>query len=70
MNALFNDFYLGVLDIQRLNYGIITLLPKVKEDEKMQQFRPICMLNCIYKWFIKCLTIRLEPVEDRIIHKV
>jgi hypothetical protein len=36
MMVLFNDFYLGVLDIQRLNYGVITLLPKIKEVEKMQ----------------------------------
>jgi hypothetical protein len=67
--ALFEDFYQGTLDIKRLNYDIITLLPKVKEPEKIQQFRPIRLLNCLYKWFTKCLTIRLEPVADRIIHK-
>jgi hypothetical protein len=44
------------LDIKRINYGIITLLPKVKEAEKIQQFRPICLLNCQFKWFTKCLT--------------
>jgi hypothetical protein len=64
MMALFNDFYLGVMDIQSLNYGVITLLPKVKEVEKMQQFRPICLLNCLHKWFTKCLTTRLEHVAD------
>jgi hypothetical protein len=69
MVLLFQDFYLGVLDIKRINYGIITLLPKVKEAERIQQFRPICLLNCLYKWFTKCLTIRLEPVAARIIHK-
>jgi hypothetical protein len=58
-----------VLDIKRINYGIITLLPKVKEAERIQQFRPICLLNCLHKWFTKCLTIRLEPVAARIIHK-
>jgi hypothetical protein len=67
--ALFEDFYQGTLDIKRLNYDIITLLPKVKEPEKIQQFRLIRLLNCLYKWFTKCLTIRLEPVADRIIHK-
>jgi hypothetical protein len=34
MLALFNEFYLGNLDIRRINYGIITLLPKVKDAEK------------------------------------
>jgi hypothetical protein len=69
MVPLFQDFYLGVLDIKRINYEIITLLPKVKEDERIQRLRPICLLNCLYKWFTKCLTIRLEPVAARIIHK-
>jgi hypothetical protein len=31
---MFTDFYEGTLDIKRLNYGIITLLPKVKDAEK------------------------------------
>jgi hypothetical protein len=34
MLALFNEFYLGNLDIKRINYGIITLLPKVKDAKK------------------------------------
>jgi predicted glutamine amidotransferase len=27
---MINDFYLGNLDINRLNYGVITLIPKIK----------------------------------------
>jgi hypothetical protein len=69
MMDLFYDFYLGRLDVKRINYGIITLLPKVKNAEKIKQFRPICLLNCMYKWITKCLTIRLESVAGRIIHK-
>jgi hypothetical protein len=30
------------MDIRRLNYGVITLLPKVKEATKIQQYTPIC----------------------------
>jgi hypothetical protein len=48
---------------------MITLLAKVKDVGKIQQFRPICLLNCLYKWFTKCLTPRLNVVVDRIIHK-
>jgi hypothetical protein len=69
MLVLFDDFHKGELDIKRLNYGTITLLPKVKEATKIQQFKPICLLNCIYKWFTKTLTIRLEPIAGRIIHR-
>jgi hypothetical protein len=61
--------YEGTLDIKRLNYGIITLLPKIKDAENIQQYRPICLLNCIYKWFTKCLTLRLDVVAGRMIHK-
>jgi hypothetical protein len=66
--VLFDNFHLGTLDIQMLNYGIITLLPKVKEATRKQQFRPICLLNCLYKWFTKCLMIRLELVVGRLIN--
>jgi hypothetical protein len=31
---LFNDFHEGRLDVSRLNYGTITLLPKVQDAEK------------------------------------
>jgi hypothetical protein len=66
---LFMDFHVGSLDIKRLNYGTITLLPKVKDVNRIQQFRPICFLNCLYKWFTKLLTMRLEPVAKRLVHK-
>jgi len=57
---LFDDFYNMKVDVSRLNYGIITLLPKIKEANKIQQYRPICLLNCLYKLITKTLTIRLK----------
>jgi len=53
--------------MSRLNYGIITLLPKVIDAERIHQYRPICLLNCIYKWITKVLTIRLELVVEKLI---
>lgn len=38
---LFHDFYQNKLDVKRLNYGIITLLPKTYNAERIQQFRPM-----------------------------
>jgi len=64
---LFQEFWEGELNVSTLNYGIITLLPKVIDAEKIQQYRPICLLNCIYKWITKVLTIRLEPVAEKLI---
>lgn len=34
--ALFHDFHYGRADVSRLNYGIITLLLKVKDASKIQ----------------------------------
>jgi hypothetical protein len=65
--SLFDHFYAGTLDVQRLNYGIITLLPKVIEANKIQQFRPICLLRCMYKLITKTLTLRVEPYIHKLI---
>jgi hypothetical protein len=63
---LFSAFHNDSLDIQRINYGIITLLPKVSEADRITQYRPICLLWCIYKLITKVLTIRLEPLSDKL----
>lgn len=67
INELFADFHNGKLDVSRLNYGIITLLPKVNVANRIQQFRPICLLNCLYKWITKVLTLRLAPFAEKLI---
>jgi hypothetical protein len=59
---LFQDFYNLKPDIGRFNYGTITLLPKVKEANNIKQYRPICLLNVIYKIFTKTLMLRLDKV--------
>ena len=38
---LFNDFYNDSLKIERLNFGVVTLLPKVDNAADMKNFRPI-----------------------------
>jgi hypothetical protein len=47
--CLYNDFYDEKVNISRINYGIITLLPKIKEASKIQLYIPICLRNYIYK---------------------
>ena len=61
-----NDFYLGTLDIARLN-SIITLVPKVLEANNVKQFRPICLLNVSFKIFTKLLADRLAKFATKII---
>jgi hypothetical protein len=64
---MFNDFHEGRLDVSRINYGVITLLPKVIDAENIQQYRPICLLNCLYKWITKFLNIRMEKYAGKLI---
>lgn len=50
-----------------LNFGVITLIPKVKEANRIQQYRPICLLNVSFKIFTKNATNRINSVVDRIV---
>jgi len=64
---MFSEFHQGILNVSMVNYGIITLLPKIQEAERIHQYRPICLLNCIYKLITKVLTLRLEKVANKLI---
>jgi hypothetical protein len=64
--VLFQDFHTGDLPLFSLNFGIITLIPKEKEVRKIQQYRPICMLNVSFKIFTKVLANRLTSIVCRI----
>jgi hypothetical protein len=43
--AMFHELYKDTLDLFSLNFGIITLIPKIENATKIQQYRPICVLN-------------------------
>lgn len=64
---MFLDFHKGELDIKRLNFGVITLVPKVQDASTIKQYRLICLLNVDYKGFTKVLTDRLIPVAKDVI---
>jgi len=64
---MMNDFSLGQLDIARLNYGEITLIPKVTDAKDVKQFRPICLLNVSFKMFTKLLMEKLSKVATKLI---
>lgn len=61
--ALVRDFECGALDIQRLNYSIVTLIPKEPDARHMKKFRPICLSNCSVKIFSKAMTNRVSPCQ-------
>jgi hypothetical protein len=65
--ALFSSLHTGQLELFRLNFGKIVLLPKVNEADRIQQYRPICLLNVSVKIFTKVATIRLNTVVDHVV---
>jgi hypothetical protein len=67
IKAIFSDFHKGILDVKRLNFGVITPVPKVKEANIIKQYRPICLLNVDFKWITKTLTNRLAPIAKKVI---
>src|SRR6266540_2057676 len=51
--GIFHDFQRGNVDLRRLNFSMITLIPKDNEARVMKKFRPISLLNCSFKIFSK-----------------
>lgn len=66
---MINDFHQGELDIKRLNYGVITLIPKIKGASNIKQYRPICFLNVSFKFFTKLLMDRLTTYVGGLINQ-
>ncbi|KAE8807983.1 putative NOT transcription complex subunit VIP2 [Hordeum vulgare] len=55
--ALFEEVYVGSIDLHRLNYGIITLIPKVTDALYIRQFNPIMVINVVFRILVKGLGI-------------
>jgi hypothetical protein len=64
---MFDQFY-GNASLPKgiLSY-FLTLIPKVKNPEKLGDYRPISLLGCIYKLLSKVLAARLAKVMGSII---
>jgi hypothetical protein len=65
--ALFSQFTKGELPLYKLNFGVITLLPKKENAVQIQQYRPICLLNVCFKIFTKVGTNRISGIAPRVI---
>ena len=54
------EFHAGTLDLESLNTGFITLIPKIQSPETANDYRPITLLNCCLKILTKLLANRLQ----------
>jgi hypothetical protein len=64
---MFHDLHNGDIPLFSLNFDVITLLPKTQEANKIQQYRPIYLLNMSFTIFMKVATIQVNSVADNII---
>jgi hypothetical protein len=46
---ILNDFVLGRIVIARLNFGILSIIPKVPDAMQISQYMPIALINVIFK---------------------
>jgi hypothetical protein len=67
---LFQDFFDNKIDISRLNYGTIILIAKGLGADKIQMYRPICLLNVLFKFFTKVMNNRAILVAEEVISKI
>jgi hypothetical protein len=66
---IFIDFHQNKIDLAKINYGIITLFPKAEDANVIQKYRPICLLQVLFKIFTKALTVRSKVYMKKIIHE-
>ena len=66
--AINYSYELGMLSVtQRL--GIITLIPKGEKDKTfLKNWRPLTLLNSLYKIVSGCIAERIKPALNKIIH--
>jgi len=64
---MFHDLHKGDLPLFSLHFGVIMLLPKTQEASKIQQYRPICLLNVNFKIFTKVATTQINSVANHIV---
>jgi hypothetical protein len=55
------------LSLFKLNFGIITLLPKKENAVQIQQYRQICLLNVSFKIFTKVGTNMITEIAPKVI---
>jgi len=64
---MFHELHSGELPIFSLNFGVITLPPKIQDANVITQYRPICLLNVSFKIFTKVASMRVNLVANKVI---
>lgn len=62
-----NDFHCHAKFVKGINSSFIALLPKKKNPLTMEDYRPISLINSMYKIISECLANRSKKVIEKII---
>lgn len=65
---MFRDFFVGTLNMSRINFEAVSLIPKVLGATDIRQFSPITVINVLRCIFLKECAMHLAPIDDRLIH--
>lgn len=65
--GIVDDFSKKKLDLKRLNFGVTTLIPKLKDANNIWQYRPICLINVSFNILTKMMTSRLGDIAHKVI---
>jgi len=63
------DFYNGIVDLQPINNSYITLVPKINNPSRVNDYRPISLLNIVLKILTKLLANRLQHFLLKMVHQ-
>ncbi|XP_058734104.1 uncharacterized protein LOC131605811 [Vicia villosa] len=63
------DFYTNANLPKAVSSSFLALIPKVSNPRNLSEFRPICLVGCLYKIIAKVLANRLKRVVDKLISK-
>lgn len=65
--ALFTDLFNGTLEFGRLNHALAVLIAKCDGADNVRDYRPISLLNCIFKTITKVLANKLRGLMDSLV---
>jgi hypothetical protein len=52
-------FQWGTLNVARINQAAVCLIPKTRNPQKVKEYRPISLINCVFQIITKVLANRL-----------
>ena len=67
LSPFFDEVDKAIMDLSRINYAYIYLIPKKQDNRLVKDYMMICLANGIMKIFIKVLDRRLSIHLDSLI---